>query len=96
MMHVPAGWLQQWQTWLDYGFSLLPWPLPGLLSWALQRGGRPQHLGKAPKPPTRIAIVLPEAPKGSACIQSLAACIVWMAQAGLRHITVYDPQGVAL
>ena len=88
-----AGLWQQAQAWIDFALLLLPWPASSLLLWLLPRHARQQHKGKAPQPPKSIAIIVPRAPRDAAFIQSLAECIVWMAQAGLQHITVYDTQG---
>ena len=90
-----SGWRQEGQAWLDFVLLLLPWPVSSLLGWLQPHHARQQHPGKAPKPPKSIAIIIHEAPRNAAFIQSLAQGIVWMAQAGLSHIFVYDPQGAA-
>ncbi|CAL5218547.1 g236 [Coccomyxa viridis] len=83
---------EQALAWIDFGLSLLPWPASAALAWLLQSGAK-QHVGRAPTPPKSIAIILPDMPRNAAVTQSLAQCILWMAEAGLGHISVYDPQG---
>ena len=85
---------EQTLAWIDFGLSLLPWPASAAAAWLLQSGGK-QHVGRAPAPPKSIAIILPDMPRSGVVTQSLAQCILWMAEAGLGHISVYDPQGVA-
>ena len=85
---------EQALAWIDFGLSLLPWPASAALAWLLQSGAK-QHVGRAPTPPKSIAIILPDMPRNAAVTQSLAQCILWMAEAGLGHISVYDPQGAA-
>ena len=93
MSGVPAGLQQQGEAWSDFSLSFLPWPASELLTWLLPKGTKQQDGGKAPRPPKSIALIISEAPRSAAFIQSLAECIMWMAQSGLGHISVYDPQG---
>ncbi len=88
-----AGIREQALAWIDFGLSLLPWPASAALAWLLQSGGK-QHVGRPPMPPKSMAIVLPDLPRNTAVTQTLAKCILWMAEAGMGHISVYDPQGV--
>ena len=90
----PAGLREELLAWADFGLSLLPWPASAAAAW-LVRGGAKGHVGRAPQPPRSIAIIIPDMPRNAAATQSLAQCILWMAEAGLGHISVYDPQGVA-
>ena len=90
-----SGWRQEGQAWTDFVLLLLPWPVSSLLGWLLPPNPKQQLPGKAPKPPKSIAIIIHEAPRDAAFIQSLAQNLAWMAQAGLSHISVYDPQGAA-
>ena len=90
-----SGWRQEGQAWIDFVLLLLPWPVSSLLGWLLPPNPKQQHPGQAPKPPKSIAIIIHEAPRDAAFIQSLAQNLAWMAQAGLSHISVYDPQGAA-
>ena len=90
-----SGWRQEGQAWIDFVLLLLPWPVSSLLGWLQAPNPKQQHPGKAPKPPKSIAIIIHEAPRDAAFIQSLAQSLAWMAQAGLSHISVYDPQGAA-
>ena len=85
---------EQAVAWIDFGLSLLPWPASAAAAWLLQDAAK-QHVGRAPKPPKSMAIILPDMPRNAAVTQRLAQCILWMAEAGLGHISVYDPQGVA-
>ena len=90
-----SGWRQEGQAWIEFVLLLLPWPVSFLLGWLQPPNAKQQHPGKAPKPPKSIAIIIHEAPRDAAFIHRLAKSIVWMAQAGLSHISVYDPQGAA-
>ena len=87
-----SGWRQEGQAWIEFVLLLLPWPVSFLLGWLQPPNAKQQHPGKAPKPPKSIAIIIHEAPRDAAFIHRLAKSIVWMAQAGLSHISVYDTQ----
>lgn len=89
-----AGLQEEAQAWADFGLSLLPWPASAAFAWLLQSGAK-QHVGRAPTPPKSVAIIVPTAPRDAAFTRHLAQCILWMAEAGLVHICIYDPQGVA-
>ena len=87
-----AGLRQEVQGWIDFGLALLPWPASIVLGWLLGSGAK-RHIGRAPQAPKSVAIIIPDAPRDAAFTRSLAQCILWMAEAGLCHISVYDPRG---
>ena len=51
------------------------------------------HVGERPPPPRTLAIVVNDRDEAMDCLSSVASLLVWVAEAGIRNVSVYDQDG---
>ena len=51
------------------------------------------HVGERPPPPRTLAIVVNDRDEAMECLSSVASLLVWVAEAGIRNVSVYDQDG---